>query len=339
MDKKLIKCFLKDQVVNTIAYFIGNFLIGLFYYMDTQEKLEIIYPLAISLFVYLCWMLYHFAEYYRYYKSLANMVKFHDYDGRFQSAINSLTSDSIKKLHMEYLDKLGAAEVNRKKDRRFLSLWIHNMKTPISVTDLILQRIERGEIKATDGMQTLKEENKKLLSILDAVLNMLRLEEFAKDYVPEQLNLLEELNSIINKNKSLFINNHVFPKLETDLTKAIILSDKKWNELMIHQIISNAVKYSKSDADSPKNIYFHIERINNEIVLTIRDEGIGIPEHDIGKVFEPFFTGDNGRKGYRSSGIGLYFCREVSRMLGHTLKISSETGKGTCVRISYIAKL
>jgi signal transduction histidine kinase len=168
---------------------------------------------------------------------------------------------------------------------------------------------------------------------------MLRLADFAKDYVPEPIHLLEELKSIINKNKSLFIYNHVFPKIITDLTQADILSDRKWNELMINQLISNSVKYSKDGQEEAKSIYFIIEQKENHISLTIKDEGIGIPEHDLGKVCEPFFTGDNGRKGYQSSGIGLYFCKEVCKLLGHSLDITSEPGKGTSVKISYLAKL
>jgi signal transduction histidine kinase len=158
-----------------------------------------------------------------------------------------MTDEAVKKLHMDYSDKLNNSEINRKKDRRFLSLWIHNMKTPLSVTDLLIQRMEREEIDKTAGIQAIKEENQKLFKNLDTVLNMIRMEEFAKDYVPEQINLISEITSIINKNKSLFINNHVFPKIVTDLKEADILSDRKWNELMINQIISNAVKYSRDE--------------------------------------------------------------------------------------------
>jgi signal transduction histidine kinase len=194
-------------------------------------------------------------------------------------------------------------------------------------------------MEADAGLQALKEENKKLLASLDTVLNMIRLEDFAKDYIPEQIDLVKELKDIINKNKSLFIYNSVFPKIITDLPEAVILSDRKWNELMISQIISNGVKYSKAEDGSSKNIYFHIERDKGKFILMVRDEGIGIPGHDLEKVFEPFFTGDNGRKGYQSSGIGLYFCKEVCNLLGHTITITSEVDKGTTVMISYLAKL
>lgn len=339
MDRKLLISFLKDQSTYTIAYFGGSFLIGLFYYIDTKEKIEIIYPLSIALFVYLIWMLYQFIEYYKLYKGLEEMSKLHDFQGNYHSDINKKINKTMKKLHMDYLDKLNDSEINRKKERRFLSSWIHNMKTPLTVSDLLVQRMEQGELDTPFAVQALKTENKKLLSNLDTVLNMLRLEEFAKDYIPEQLNLLEELQLIINKNKNLFIYNRVFPKIITDLQEANILSDRKWNELMINQIISNGVKYSKDEEGASKNIYFIVEKDNQKIYLTIKDEGIGIPEHDIGKVFEPFFTGDNGRKGYQSSGIGLHFCKEVSKLLGHSLHLTSELMKGTSVKISYLAKL
>lgn len=339
MDWNMIKSFMKDHLADTIAYFTGSFLIGLFYYMDGQKEIEILYPLSILLFVYIIWMLYRFLEYKKLYKGIDDMLKNNDYEGNFRRDVNKKINTSMNRIHMEYLNRLSDQEIKRKKERRFLSLWVHNMKTPVSVTDLILQRMKRGELELSSGVQAVSEENNKLLSGLNTVLDMIRLEEFSKDYIPEQLDIQKELNIIINKNKNLFIYNHVFPKVMMNLDKAVVLSDRKWNELMINQFISNAVKYSKEADGTSKNIYFTIGKEKDRIILTIRDEGIGIPEHDISKVWEPFFTGDNGRKGYQSSGIGLYFCSEVSKLLGHTLKLTSEVSKGTSVSISYLAKL
>lgn len=339
MNRELIKNFIKDHLADSAAFFGACFLIGLFYYIATAKKVEVLYPLALVLFVYLIWMTVRFIEYYRIYKDLENMVQNHDFHGNYHSELYKKVNKAVNRLHADYQNKLSASENIRKKDRRFLSLWIHNMKTPVTVTDLLLQRMEQGEIDPAAGLQELKEENQKLLTNLNHILTIIRLEDFARDYCPEPIDLLEELKSVINKNKSLFIYSRVFPKIKTDLQKAVILSDRKWNELMINQLISNGVKYSKDEQGESKNIYFIVTREDNQICLTIKDEGIGIPEHDLGKVFEPFFTGENGRKGYQSSGIGLYFCREVCKLLGHTLKISSEEGKGTSVTITYLAKL
>lgn len=339
MKRELIKSFLKDHLLDSIVFFCACFLIGLFYYIDTGKEIEIGYPLSLALFIYLIWSLFRYLEYRKLYQDLEKMCRLHDYQGSYQTVIGKRINETINGLHSDYLERLSDAELVRKKDRRFLSLWIHNMKTPVTVTDLLLQRMEQKEIDPEVGTQGLKEENKKLLTNLDHVLNMIRLEDFAKDYVPEQIDLHEELKSIINKNKSLFIYNRVFPKIITDLNKAVILSDRKWNELMINQLISNGVKYSRDEQGEAKNIYFILEQENNKISLTIKDEGIGIGEHDLGKVCEPFFTGDNGRKGYQSSGIGLYFCKEVCKLLGHSFAITSKVGKGTSVKIAYLAKL
>lgn len=339
MDWKMIKSFMKDFMADSIAYFTGSFLVGLFYYIDGQKEIEIIYPLSILLYIYIIWILYRFLRYKKLYQGLDDMCKINDYGEKFSEEISKKVKYSMNRLHTEYLNQLSDQETKRKKERRFLSLWVHNMKTPVSVTDLILQRMKREEMDISSGVQAVSEENKKLLSGLNTVLDMIRLEEFSKDYVPEQLDLQKELNIIINKNKNLFIYNHVFPKVMMEVDEAIVLSDRKWNELMLNQFISNAVKYSREDDGTSKNVYFKIEKEKDRIILTIQDEGIGIPEHDISKVWEPFFTGENGRKGYLSSGIGLYFCSEVSKLLGHTLKLTSEVGKGTCASISYLAKL
>lgn len=339
MKIKLIKSFLKDHLPDSIAFFSASFLVGLFYYIDVGEKIEIRYPLSLVLFVYLIWTSLRFFEYHKLYTGLEEMVRYQDFKVNSYTVMGKRMNEAMRRIHTDYLDKLSDVENIRKKDRRFLSIWIHNMKTPVTVTDLLLQRMEQTDIDITVGLHDLKEENKKLLTSLNHVLDMIRLEDFAKDYVPERIDLLEELKSIINKNKSVFIYNRVFPKVITDLTTADILSDHKWNELMINQLISNGVKYSKDEQGEAKDIYFIIEKNENQINLTIKDEGIGIPEHDLGKVCEPFFTGDNGRKGYQSSGIGLYFCKEVCKLLGHSIEIASEVGKGTSVKISYLAKL
>ncbi len=338
MSRKLIRSFLKDQFTGSIVYFSGIFLVGLFYYLDTGQEIELLYPVSLAFAVYLAGMLFRFGEYYKIHKGLEELAENCESRRIYHDDLYIRIDETIKKLHMNYLDKLGTSQLNRKKERRFLSMWIHNMKTPITVTNVLLQRMERGELDTAAGLEAIREENEKLLGSLDAVLNMIRLEDFAKDYIPEPMDLLTELNKVINHNKSLFIHNRVFPKVVTGLSEARILSDKKWNELLVTQLISNAVKYSREE-DVSKNIYFNIERKGQEIILTIRDEGIGIPKHDLDKIYEPFFTGDNGRLGYQSSGIGLYFCKEICKHLGHSLQITSEAGKGTSVQLSYLAKL
>lgn len=109
-------------------------------------------------------------------------------------------------------------------------------------------------------------------------------------------------------------------------------------KLMLEQIISNAIKYSKEDGKS-KKLYIDIKESGEKTLLSIKDEGIGIPSFDLNRFFEPFFTGENGRAHQDSTGIGLYISSEIVKRLGHKLEIKSEPKKGTEVVVEYITKL
>ena len=120
----------------------------------------------------------------------------------------------------------------------------------------------------------------------------------------------------------LFIRSRVSLDLrETDLT---VLTDEKWLQLVVEQVLSNAVKYA------PGGRVTVYTRGQN---LVIADDGVGISREDLPRVFDKSFTGGNGRLEGRSTGIGLYLCREICRRLGHTISIDSEPGRGTRVTI------
>lgn len=104
-----------------------------------------------------------------------------------------------------------------------------------------------------------------------------------------------------------------------------VLTDEKWLVFVLEQILSNALKYTKSGSihiylspDAPKT-------------LVIEDTGIGIAPEDLPRIFEKGYTGCNGRADKRSTGIGLYLCRQIMEKLSHTIRIESEMGVGTKV--------
>jgi len=86
-------------------------------------------------------------------------------------------------------------------------------------------------------------------------------------------------------------------------------------------------------------VYFNIKRLEDKVVLSIRDQGVGIPEHDINRIFKPFYTGENGRACGNASGIGLHFCSQVAKKLSHDIKVKSKVGEGTEITITYLSKL
>ncbi|MCX7749432.1 MAG: sensor histidine kinase [Clostridia bacterium] len=338
MDKKIMMNFLKDRLGFTFFFFLNTLVIALFYYLSTQSSVEILYPALLSAFLYLIFMAVSFFKFYTFHTRLIKCIDNVNYDLSPSTQEQKEVSNLITTLHQSYLEKIHHIQLENTQKKHFISQWIHNMKTPVSVIDLIVQKSLSGETVAPDTLHDINEENQRLLNNLEQVLSILRLEDFSRDYAPEPIDLVTSLKKMINNRKKQFIYSKVFPKFDPPLESVRVLSDGKWNEVMLDQIISNAIKYSSS-GDAPKNIYFSIECQNDTVILTIRDEGIGIPEYDIKRVFEPFFTGENGRRYKNATGIGLYICAMIAEKLGHRISLTSRSGYGTEAKITYLSKL
>ncbi len=205
------------------------------------------------------------------------------------------------------------------------------MKTPLSVIRLLIEEAK------DERSASLLEETERLEKGLDTVLYAARLETFDRDFHVEAVRLRSIVENIIHENKRLFIGSQVYPELQVD-PELVVESDAKWLAFMIGQLVTNAIKYS---AGSHKKITFSSSVTDREAILEIRDRGIGIPLSDRKRVFQPFFTGENGRQYRESTGMGLYFASEISSRLGHRIELESEVGAGTSVKLiftSYLTK-
>lgn len=337
LNRNKIVGFFKDKLLAIIVILLNTFLVFLFFYSTIEAKVELLYPTIISSFLVI---IYIIIEWFRFYNFSFNMEKSIDdpyYNLTTSTFEQSEVNEVMKRIHNNYLKKLNDLSAENNMKNKFFAQWIHNLKTPVTVMDLILQREEEGKFNKED-IDSLRMETRIMNDSLQSVLNFIRLEEFSKDYIPSSVDILQSINKVIKRNKSLFIYNNVFPKIDIENKKFYVLSDEKWNEFIIEQIISNGIKYSTS-LEISKYITFKIN-IENEQYLTLKiiDEGIGIPCYDLHRVFEPFFTGENGRKNKGSTGIGLYMCSLIAKKLNHKLEIHSEVGIGTEVSIRYILK-
>src|SRR5690606_3219603 len=117
----------------------------------------------------------------------------------------------------------------------------------------------------------------------------------------------------------------IFPRLYGEATA---ITDSKWLSFVMTQLISNAIKYCK-DKDGNKSLDIQIYEIDQAVNIVVKDEGIGIPQADIKRVFDPFFTGSNGRLTGESTGMGLYLAKKICLHLGYTLNVQSVEGEGT----------
>lgn len=338
MKKDIFNGFIKDHFFFIIIFFVSNFLITLFYYISVGSSTELLYPACITIFMCLVFIIYRWIRYIEFNTKIRKLAQNINYDIQTHSWQEKELINLVNNIHQKYMEKISDIQFQDKNKKHLISQWIHNMKTPVSVIDLILQKALKDEIPMKKALEDINEENILLLDKLEQVLNFIRFEEFSEDYIPEVVDLTVTLRKVINKRKNQFIYSNVYPKLDYEEKSINVLTDEKWNEAMIDQIISNTIKYSNVEGMS-KKVYFSFKKIEDKVILSIRDEGVGIPEHDLNRVFNPFFTGDNGRAFSKATGIGLYFCSQVAKKLGHNIEIESKVGEGTEMLITYLSKL
>ena len=202
--------------------------------------------------------------------------------------------------------------------KEYIELWIHEIKIPIATSKLIIENNKNEITKSID------EELDEIENYTEQALFYARSNTANKDYVVTKSNLQEIVNGAILKNKSALLSSKTSIELH-DLEREVY-TDSKWAVFIINQIIQNAIKYSKIK-DRKIEIYAISKREN--VVLYIKDNGIGIKKGEITRVFEKGFTGTNGREKTTSTGMGLYIAKNLCKKLGHKIEIESKENEYT----------
>ncbi|MFN7249951.1 MAG: sensor histidine kinase [Anaerobacillus sp.] len=338
MNNTIFKNFIFDRAPLIAFYIVNTLLIITFFNLIHPEKIEIIYPLLLSFFLFVILIIIEWARYFRFNRQLQHFTHDPNVTIKPMTYEQKQVSNFVNVIQKQYQKDLNSQKSVHEEKDQFLYQWMHNLKTPISVIELMIQKY-MGQTKIpSEALQLIRIENDRLHASIEQVLNMIRFEHFAMDYEAGAVDLVASIRNVINDHKNQFIYNKVFPVLADVPDKAFIISDKKWNEFILFQLISNAIKYS-TDGKQDKKIVLSIVQDEKQTTLSIKDEGVGIPPYDLKRVFEPFFTGENGRTYRQSTGIGLYTCKQIAERLGHEIEISSEVGKGTEVTITYLTKL
>ena len=236
-----------------------------------------------------------------------------------KSPLERVLAEKLEAREMELYQQRSDSERKLTDLLDYYTLWVHQIKTPIAASQLLVAEVADRQLK-----QQLEQEIFKIDSYTNLVLQYLRLESFHDDLVLKQVQIEDLVKEIIRKYALFFIQKGLNVNLH-DLDKEIV-TDKKWLLVVIEQIISNSLKYTK---EGGLEIYMDGQE------LCIKDTGIGIKNSDVLRVFERGFSGYNGRLTQQSSGLGLYLSKKISEELGHQIRIESEVGTGTTVRIQF----
>lgn len=334
--------------------------------------------------------------------SVSHVVSIKDPVSREEQMLTHLAHTISRRYH----DQLASVRRNEELRQHFSDRWVHHMKTPVSVIELLLQQKEEitGVEEARTLLSSIDEENRRLAQRLELFLNSVRMERFEEDIRIESVDILQLSRGVLNSHKKEFIRYSIFPEIKCREPGLWVPTDRKWMKFVIDQIVSNAIKYTRikhndaghlvhpvnvdesgcsenmlgrrgkasgpngqllnapggtcedaTDAtnervENPVDLYVKSDEIagkgskrlvvfaenNGDIcTLSVQDEGVGIPPEDIPRVFDPFFTGFNGRLVPESTGMGLYLARQVIGNLGHRISIDSTLGDGTTVTVTF----
>ena len=241
---------------------------------------------------------------------------------RFQEA--RIINDVLKQCNKSMHEKVKHYKDEQIEYREYIETWVHEIKTPIASAKLILENDN------SNLSERINYEMKRVEGFIEQVLYYARSSDVSKDYIIKEFSLRSVVMKSVKSNSRDFINKNI--KLDIRGIEGNIFSDEKWVEFIINQIIINAVKFSIPN-EGKVSIYSKVNE--NNIILTIEDNGVGINEKDIDRVFEKGFTGENGRQFGKSTGIGLYLCKKLCDKLGIGISLNSKENIGTKVNIVF----
>lgn len=325
----LMRVFIKEHISFIVIYALSTILTIVYCVLTEGLKLtDAAYVIFFNLLLISCFLFYRYSTNKKVYSVLSEDMEV--LEESTKDLGNSILGESMAKLlekqYSLYQWKIQAYTQNQKEHLTFMNHWVHQMKTPLSVIQLYIQEHEGEEMA-----ENLKDEAGKLNKGLNMAMYFARLEEFEKDFHVEKVNLHNLVIEIANEERRLFIKNKVFPELKIE-ENVQIYSDRKWIKFVIEQIITNGVKYSKGEN---KRITISVKSFGDTVCLDIIDKGVGIPKKDIKRVFDPFYTGENGRRFGESTGMGLYIVKKVCDSLDHKVEIESTVNEGTMVKLTF----
>lgn len=331
-DKKIgkhIRLFLADHLWMILLFLAAPVALPVFYLVVVEQTASLawLYYCFLALFVLICFLLYRLYATWNLYELFCSDKA--DMEDFLLHAPKSREEGNYQKLmltfYRRYLAKLSDIEDAKKQNKLMIYRWVHQLKTPLSVIQLIAQK---------NGYQTdykkISQSAAQMQYDLDQVLNMYKLDAIENDFHAERIALRQIAKDSINELKASFIARNIFPKLDA-AEQLIVYSDSKWLRFVLHQLLTNALKYS----DAGKTITVRAYTTQTATVLSVEDEGCGIQPEDIPRIFDLFFTGQNGRLRGESTGLGLYMVKQILDYMGHTIQVESTVGAGSKFKIFF----
>ncbi len=226
-------------------------------------------------------------------------------------------------------DMTGAvsdAQASQREYQEYVERWVHEIKAPLTAARLICRELDG------DTRRKLTAELSQIEAHVERALFYARAENPEQDCLFRQIELEKIAAQAIENHRSLLIQNGI--RVEMENMNCAVYTDEKWAVFILGQLLQNAARYRGAEPV----ITLFARPLGRQTRLIVQDNGIGIPAHELPRVFERGFTGSNGRMRGGSTGIGLYLCRKLAVFLELELRMDSQEGAGTTVTLTFPAK-
>ena len=326
------KLFLKEKAITILLLLFGIITIEIFLMAYNVGLFIKIYIPHIIMGLYVVSIAIEYFKKKKFYDNLSNMLEELEEEYLITEIINTpdFLEGKILKNTIETIDKSMLENVNKYKYmtedyKEYIELWIHEIKIPIATSKMVIENNKNAITKSID------EELDKVENYIEQALFYARSNTVEKDYYIRKVVLKEIVNESIKKNKSTLIQEKI--SIDIHDLDIEVNTDNKWIVFILNQIIQNSIKYRRKE-NSAIEIYANQGKEN--VILYIKDNGIGIKQGEITRVFEKGFTGTNGRlSNKKSTGIGLYLCKKLCNKLGIGIELNSVQNEGTEVRFVF----
>lgn len=228
----------------------------------------------------------------------------------------------LKRTNKSMLENVTKARMAQKAYKEYIESWVHEIKIPITTVKLLCQN------HPSQASEKIDEQMEEINHFVEQALFYARLDQVSNDFLIRKVNLEEVIREALARHKKLMVQNHM--KVDLKNCDVFVYTDEKWLAFILHQILINSVQYKREDG---AQIQIEVQENKENVRLIIQDNGIGIKISEIGRIFDKGFTGTNGRKTKKSTGIGLYLCKRLCEELGMALEVQSQENEYTKISI------
>ena len=300
-EKPYIILYLTGLVITSAVFFTeskGGWTWGTFFYAFLITSLVLLGFLLIR---------------YQQTKQVVSQLDNEDFDSL--SLEGELSKTHIEELKREHIREMNRIQEVQNEHDDFIVSWFHEIKTPIAVLRLLSQT----ELDPN----SIKEEITKIEHYVNQALYYAKLDSFNQDYDIQQCDIIRITKETVKSHSKTFFSKKI--RLQFEATSLEVQSDPKWLQFIVEQLVTNSLKYTEPGGEMTIS---SLETLKEKQLL-IRDNGIGISQKDLPRIFNRGFTGETGRIHAKSTGMGLYLAQQLCNKLGHYISCTSKAGEFT----------